>query len=127
MSTKYIIDTSAWLAYVKGAKGGEKVSSILEEGTSATSIVAIAEIADKFEREGRPMAQLLIFIKSKSNILPMDISIALHGAKLKQELRKKSKKASLSDGVQLATALQNDAILVTTDNDFRGMPNTMVI
>ena len=39
----------------------------------------------------------------------------------------KNEKISLADGVNLATAKQESAILVTADNDFAGIANVMLV
>lgn len=127
MSAKYLIETSAWLLYFDGGKGSNEVQRILESGSTATSLMAIAEIADKSEREGRAMAQTLRFIQKRSAILPLTITIAVRAAKLKHMLRKQNGKIGLADALQLATAHEADATLVTIDRDFAGVEGVMFV
>lgn len=127
MSYNYIIDSSAWADYLVGTSNGLKLKRLIEQEEIATSVVALAEIADKFERDGRKFEIMLKFIRRRSVILPVSIEVALRAAKLKNEVRKKRAKFGISDGIHLATALEEGAVLVTSDSDFRGLENVLLI
>ena len=127
MSYKYVIDSSAWFEYFTGTESGNSLLNIIETEPIATSIIAVAELADKFEREGISFAAHLKFIQSRAAIISLSVELALHAAKLKKEHRPQHGKFSLADGVHLATAHQENAILVTTDRDFSGVKNTMLV
>ena len=127
MSFEYVIDSSAWMEYIGGTSKGDKIIKIIEESQIATSIVAIAELADKFEQMNKPFADHLNFIRSRAKLMPIDPAIALHAAKLKKEFRKYSTKFSLADGIHLATAMGNNAILVTADSDFEKADKILLI
>ncbi len=89
--------------------------------------MAIAEIADKFERSNMQFGIMLEFIRRRSTILPVSVDVALSASKLKNELRKRRTKFGISDGIQLATAKQEGAMLVTSDSDFKGLENVLLI
>lgn len=127
MSYKFMIDSSAWIEYFGGTEKGEKARRIIEAVGIATSIIAIAELADKFEREGRDFHPSLQFIKSKAAIIELTAELALLAAKLKKTARKKSPKFGIADALHLATAIQEKAVLVTADKDFLGLGNTLLI
>ncbi len=127
MSYSYIIDSSAWIDYFEGVPNGQKLKKLIEQEEIATSVTAIAEIADKFERNGRKFEIMLEFIRRRSAILPVSVEVALSAAKLKKDVRKKRAKFGISDGIHLATALQEGAVLVTSDNDFAGLEKVLLI
>lgn len=124
---KYLIDSSVWIEYFSGSQKSIKIRNILENELIATSIIAIAEIADKFERENKPLDQILNFIRSRAAILPLTVDIALLAAKLKKEIRKRNSKFGLTDALYLATASKENSIFITADNDFSGTSNVIII
>ncbi len=127
MSYNYVIDSSAWIDYLVGTSNGLKLKRLIEQEEIATSVVALAEIADKFERDKIKFEIMLKFITRRSMILPVSIEVALKASKLKNEVRKKRAKFGISDGIQLATALEEGATFVTSDRDFKGLENVLLI
>jgi predicted nucleic acid-binding protein len=101
---KYIIDSSAWSAYFSGSEFGVRLQHVLEEGNVATSILAIAELADKYVREGKSFTNHLSFITRKTAVLPLSVAISLLGAELKKAVRKVKPKFRLMNALQLSTA-----------------------
>ncbi|MBI2144178.1 PIN domain-containing protein [Candidatus Woesearchaeota archaeon] len=127
MSYSYIIDSSAWIEYFGATVKGLKIKALIEQEEIATSIVALLEVADKFERENRRFEICRIFMQRRAAVLPLTVEIALAAAKLKKKQREKRDKFSIADGIRLATALQEGAVLVTADSDFAGLENAMVV
>ncbi len=110
-----------------GTPKGMKIRKLIEEEEIATSIMAVFELADKFEREKRSFETCLKFIRSRAEILPITVDIALNAAKLKNDIRKEKSKFGASDAIHLATSLSEKATFVTADNDFKGIENVMLI
>ncbi|MBI2550226.1 PIN domain-containing protein [Candidatus Woesearchaeota archaeon] len=127
MSYDYVIDSSAWVEYLLGTDKGHRIRPLIDREDIATSIIAIAEIADKLVRNNVRFHVMLQFIQRRAVIIPLSVELALKAAQLKKEIRMKKEKFSLADGVHLATALQEAAVLVTADPDFSGLDNVMVI
>lgn len=127
MSYRYVIESSAWVEYFGGTPKGEQLKEIIETELIATSLLAIAELADKAEREQQPFDNVLQFIQSKATILPLTVPIVLSAAKLKKQLRRQNPKFGLADAIHLATAVLHSAPLLTADNDFRGAENVIFI
>ena len=127
MSFSYVVDTSAWIEYFSATDKGLKIKQLIEQEEIATSITALLEIADKFERENRRFDICLRFVQKRAVILPLTIELALAAAKLKKKQREKREKFSISDGVHLATAIEEGAVLLTADNDFAGLENVRLI
>lgn len=126
-SYKYVIDSSAWIEYLRGTAKGRKVADIIENKLIATSIISIAEIADKFEKDNCDFSPALRFILSRSNIIQLTINICLKAAKIKKLLRVKNKKFGLADAILLMTAQQEKTVLITTDYDFQGINNVIIV
>lgn len=127
MSSKYILDSSVWVEYLRGTEKGIKVKNFVEKGGVGVSIIGIAELADKFEREKMNFNRHFMFIRNMSNIIPLSIHIAFHAARIKNQMRPNNPKFSLADGIHLATAFQENATLITADKDFSGAKNVMII
>ena len=122
-----MLDSSAWLEYLNGTERGNKIKEIVEERSTASSILAIAELADKFERDNLSFEKQLSFIQSRSAILPLTFDLCLAAARIKKQFRKKADKFSLADGVHFATAILEECTLITADNDFNGEKNVLLI
>jgi predicted nucleic acid-binding protein len=127
MNSKYLIDSSAWLAYLKGSDSGARIHVLIEKETLAVSIISIAELADKFERESRSFVKTLRFIEAHAAILPLTIDIACVAAKIKRKQLVTKKKFGFADAIHLATAQTHSLTLVTTDQDFCGSQGVMVV
>jgi len=133
---KTVIDTYAWIEIFIGSKNGEKAKEILQRAEETyTPDIVIAETARKYLREGmkeQTIRERLTTIEETSDIIPIDKNIAIESAKCYLELLKKAKtrklKApSLFDAIVLATARTLDAKLVTGDEHFKDIHETLWI
>ncbi|MBI5389528.1 PIN domain-containing protein [Candidatus Woesearchaeota archaeon] len=124
---KYLIESSAWVEYLGGSAKGKKVKELIESEAVATSVISIAELADKFEREGLTFQPSLNFMHATSAILPITVDICVHAAAIKKEQRTLSPKFGLADALHLATARREKARLITSDGDFRGSTDVVLI
>ena len=127
MSFKYILDSSAWCEYLKGSEKGTKIHQLVDNGLTAITLLSVAELADKYERESRSFDKTLQFIKSKAPILSLDLPIVLEAAKIKKKQRLARNKFGLVDALHLSTAKQYNVTFVTTDHDFQGLDNVFVL
>ncbi|MBI2666815.1 PIN domain-containing protein [Candidatus Woesearchaeota archaeon] len=127
MSSNYLLDSSAWIEYFSGTTKGQKLIPLIEKQEVSTSIIAIAELADKFARENKEFDKVLEFIESRAGILPLTIGITLSAASLKKIIRQRNTKFGLADALHLATAIEHEAILVTSDHDFSGERNVLLL
>ena len=127
VSYDYILDSSAWIEYFGGTSKGEKIKNMIEGKKIATSVLAISEIVNKFDKENRPNFHFLEFINKNSAMLTLTFDIAVSSGLLKNILRKKSNKFSLIDAIHLATAREENSILLTTDTDFLQAENVEIV
>ena len=133
---KTVIDAYAWIEIFIGSKNGEKAKEILQKAEETfTPGVVLAEIARKYLREGMEeqiILERLTTIEETSEIIPIDKKIALESAKCYLELTEKAKtrklKApSLFDAIVLATARTLSAKIVTGDEHFKQINETLWI
>lgn len=127
MANKYVIDTSAWIEYFGMTVKGAKVKDIIEKEEIATSIIGIAELAYFCEIEGHNTKQIIEFVETHSVILSITTGLAMQAAGIKKEMRQRNGKFGLADAIHLSTAVGENATLITSDNDFVGADNVMIV
>ena len=52
MSCDAVIDSYAWIEYFKGTESGKRAEGYIEAGNCATPTIVLAELSDKYHREG---------------------------------------------------------------------------
>lgn len=133
---KTVIDTYAWIEFFSGTEIGLKVKDILENSEEIyTPGVVLAEIARKFFREGKENVFInsrLELITAASNITGIDAELAIEAAKCYLELMENARKSklntpSLFDAIILATCRSLESKVVTGDEHFKNLPETIWI
>ena len=134
MSYKYVIDAYAWIEYFRGSKSGEIVKKYVESEDSATPTIVVSEISRKLLREielgnetheGR--LKRLEFIRATSQIVNLDFEIAAKAGAVDVEMKKKVKGWGLADSIILCTARTAKGKVVTGDQHFKGLEETIFI
>jgi predicted nucleic acid-binding protein len=133
---KIVIDTYAWIELLIGSEKGKKVKELIENAQEAyTPSIVLAETARKFLREGideKTISLWLEIITAASVITQIDSETALQAAKCYLELAKKAKEQkqntpSLFDAIVQATAKTNKCQILTGDEHFKNLPETIWI
>jgi predicted nucleic acid-binding protein len=133
---KIVIDTYAWIELLIGSEKGQKVKELIENAEEVfTPGAVLAETARKFLREGTDEETInawLEIITSASVITQIDSATAIEASKCQLELTKKAKIAkqntpSLFDAIVQATAKINQCKIVTGDEHFKNLPETIWI
>jgi predicted nucleic acid-binding protein len=133
---KIVIDTYAWIELLIGSGKGEKIKEIMENAEKLyTPSTVLAETARKFLREGadeKTILEWLEIITDASEITQIDSATALEAARSQHILIEKAKKSkqnnpSLFDAIVHATARINNCKILTGDEHFRDLPETMWI
>ena len=131
---KIVIDSYAWIELFIGSTKGHEVKKILESADEVyTPDTALAEIARKYIREGvddKTVKERLEQIIDASNITYLDAKLALESAKCYMELGESAQKTkldmpSLFDAIMLATSRSLKAKILTGDEHFRLLPETL--
>ncbi|MEM3378370.1 MAG: type II toxin-antitoxin system VapC family toxin [Candidatus Bathyarchaeia archaeon] len=134
MSCKYVIDAYAWIEYFRASKSGEIAKEYIESDDTATPTIVVAEISRKLLQEiaignetpeGR--MKCLEFIRAKSRIIELDFETAAEAGKIDVEMKKKVKSWGLADSIILCTARSLKGKVVTGDEHFRGLEETIFI
>ena len=126
MNYEYIIDSYAWVEYFKGSEQGKIAKDFIEGKRSATSVITIAELSEKYEREEKNFDEDFSFIISQTKIIKLGTEIALLAGKINNENKKKIKNWGMADAIILATANILGAKVVTGDEHFRNLNSIML-
>jgi predicted nucleic acid-binding protein len=131
---KIVIDTYAWVELLLGSEKGKTAKEMLENADEIyTPSIVLAETARKFLREGNDestVAEWLDIINAASNITQIDPALSLKAAKCHHELSEKAKRfkqntPSLFDAIVLATARINQCKVLTGNEHFKDLPETI--
>ena len=119
-----LVDSWAWIEYFKGSQSGLKAKEIIESSQKILLSTINASEIYHFLLKNKPAEaeKLIKFVLSSSFVIPLDSSIALKAAKIKYD-----KKIGLADAIVIATAEENNATILTGDDDFKEMKNVIFI
>jgi len=134
MSYEYVIDAYSWIEYFRGTKAGEKAKLYIEEKTSATPTVVIAELSRKLLREviaGRETREgrkeKLDFVKVSTIVVDLTKEIAEYAGEIDVERKRKVRDWGLADSIILATARIAKAKVVTGDKHFSDLTGEVIM
>lgn len=117
MNNRYLLDTSALLAFIESEEGDERVKFILKNENVSIPWIALVELFYVTSREkGEEAAELryAMLKRSGAHILwEGDEGVLLSAGRLKAVHR-----ISFADSLIAAYALQNDAVLVHKDPEY---------
>lgn len=131
---KIVVDAYAWIEIFIGSERGKRAKEILEQADEVyTPDTVMAEVARKYCREGaeeRTTQARLEIIAGASDIVLIDIKLALEAAKCYTRLAREAKRRrlatpSLFDAIPLAVARLLKAKILTRDEHFRNLPETI--
>ncbi len=133
---RIVIDSYAWIELFKGSINGNKIKELLENADVLyTPNTVLAEIARKYIREGaveKTVNTRLEQIGANSNIVNLDSKLAHESAKCYLELAENARTTKLStpslfDAIVLATAHTLNAKVLSGDQHFKSLPETVWI
>lgn len=134
MSYDYVIDSYAWIEYFTGSHKGEAAKEYIENKSSATTTIVIAELSRKLLNEislGRETAQgrsaRLGFLRSSTVIIELTEDIATLAGEIDVERKQKVRRWGLADSIILATARISNAKVVTGDNHFGDLKEVVLL
>ncbi len=120
-----LIDSNVWIEYFAGSERGKKAIPFIEGNEKIViSTINLAEVyrhilSKKNKQEAEKAKEGML---QYSFCIPVSTEIAIAAAITKHE-----KKIGLADSIILAIAQQENALLVTDDNDFRGQKNIQFV
>lgn len=127
--SKIVVDSSAWVEYFEGTEKGARVREFLAKAHSFPLITGViaTEVISKFLRSGHSGEEIAKALGAMAMFVPHGISLAQKTAEVYSKQRKTKPKFGMADANVLATALMNDAKIITCDTDFLGIPEAVVI
>jgi predicted nucleic acid-binding protein len=128
MSSRYVVDSYAWIEYLDGTEIGRKVSDLIKENNEIfTCVLTIAEVVSKAARKGKDVKIAYDVLNSNSKIIDADEELSLRAGLLHYEMRKTVKDFGLADAYILATAGKLKAKILTGDIHFKNMKEAVLI
>ena len=133
---KLVVDSYAWIELFLGSQKGLKVRRMITDADEVrTPDVVLAEISRKYMREKAEkdtVKSRLETITSASLVTPVEIEVAMKAGEASIELAARAAKQrrrapSLFDAIVLATARVHDSKVLTGDEHFEGLPDTIPI
>jgi predicted nucleic acid-binding protein len=131
-----VLDSYAWIELFLGSEKGEKVKQLISDADEVrTPSIVLAEVSRKYLRENldeRRVKSRLETISSTSILTSIDTPIALKAGRAYLELAEKAKfenrrSPSLFDAIVLATAREYDSKVLTGDEHFKSLQETIII
>lgn len=117
-----LIDSSIWIAYLFEGKYIKEVESDKKLFLSILSLFEIKTKLMKKKIKEKEVLEKINFIKKKSTILQLSEEIAEKAAEISVE-----KNLPSIDSLIYSSALLNNIIVITSDNDFRGLKGAVVL
>ena len=133
---RLVVDSYAWVELFLGGQKGEKVRRLIADADELrTPDIVLAEISRKYAREridARRVRSRLETIMSASLTTPVEVEVAMKAGEAFLELAERAAKQrrrapSLFDAIVLATARVYDSKVLTGDEHFEGLPETIPI
>ena len=134
MSYRFVIGAYAWIEYFRASKSGEVAKKYIESEDSATPTIVVAEVSRKLLKEiavgneteaGR--LKRLEFIRASSQIVDLDFEIAAKAGEIDVDMKRKVKGWGLADSIILCTARAAEGKVITGDEHFRDLEETVMI
>jgi len=125
----YIIDTYAWIEYIKGSSQGLILKKLFENQKDKfiTLECSLAEIKGVCSREKINFNEFYHIVKTNSIILRIQREHWLNAADIKTEFRKKRKNFGLIDAVLIAKQKELSCSLITGDPHFKGLKDVVFV
>lgn len=122
MKGSKLLDSSVWIDYLSNGRHSDIIDSDEILLASALSLFEIKKKMMKLKIEPGKIDGSLEFIKKRSLILDVtsDIAEKATGFSLENEL-------PMVDALIYTTSVLNNSILITLDNDFRGLKNVLIV
>ncbi len=128
--SRYLFDTFCWIELFQGGPKTKEVKKLLEGGDSEilVSSITLPEIAAKFYaiNRGNEVPHVLAAIVSKARVVEISTEIANAAGSFWAQHHAKTN-LGLVDCILAATALANDATVVTGDSHFKLFKNARII
>lgn len=119
-----LVDSCGWLEYfANGPNAGEYAKPIESSKPLIVPAICVYEVFKRIlQQRDEHSALTAAALMSQRPVIAMDAPLAMSAAKLGATLN-----LPIADSVILATARSHDALLWTSDTDFKGLPGVKLI
>lgn len=119
-----LVDSSGWIEFLVDGRHAATLEGYLSRSDRLiVPTLVMYEVYRQLSKKLDTRESLLAVTQmEKGRVIPLNQEIALHAADLSLRYQ-----LGTADAVIYATALGNEAKLVTLDNDFRKLPNCVVL
>ena len=125
------LDTTIVVEVLRSRRESERFGRILEaieDDPLFISMLQLAELSDWCLENSIDLSEWISRLKGIVGVVPLSEDICLEGSRIKREMRERgASKFGLLAGIILASARSIDQKLLTTDSDFRGAEDAVVI
>ena len=129
MNRAFIVDAYAWVEYLDGSSRGEKVRDIVEDEKNRvfTCAITIAEVVSKFIRREHDPRVAYDAMTSISIIVRIDEELSKLAGEKHAKSRKRVRDFGLADAYVLTCSDKLQAMILTGDMHFTGIPKTVFV
>ncbi len=113
---RFLLDSSTILNILAGNANGQKAVGILKNNEACTSIICCCEVLNKINLEKYAKAEAFL---SKLLSFSLTHSDGETAKGIQKNCRKNGKHVPTIDCLIAATAINNDAIMISSDSDFQ--------
>jgi predicted nucleic acid-binding protein len=119
---RLVVDSWAWVEYLRGSETGRKVDARLVSTEDLwTSVVSLTEVVSKYKRERIAEQPAIEAIGSLSRFGVPNRDDAIEAGRIHAEVKSKSPNFGLADSFVLQLARKVGAKVLTGDSDFKGL------
>lgn len=128
MTTKFVIDSYAWMEYLDGSEKGRILSKLFnnKDNELFTNIVTFSEVISVVKRRHSDLGIAENAMLTLSNIYNCDLLLYKEVGILHGEIKKNIKDFGLADAFVLQTARKLQAKVVTGDPHFKSFKNKVI-
>jgi predicted nucleic acid-binding protein len=116
-----LIDSSIWIDYLINGVHKELIEKEEKLLLATISLIEIKKKLSKLKVPSKEIDNKLDYIKKHSIVISLDEKIAEKASELVIE-----KGLPIADSIVYASAIMNNAFLLTLDNDFRGLAHVKI-
>jgi PIN domain nuclease of toxin-antitoxin system len=127
MSTRYVIDSWAWVEYLDGTETGKEVAARIKDHEIFTNSVTITEVISKAKRKKQDVDGIFNAITSLSKIIDVDAESAKNVGILHSTIKERTPNFSFGDAFTLYTAKSLSAKVLTGDPDFKNIKEAEIL
>jgi len=115
-----LVDSSGWIEFASGGTlAGRYESHLREPSKVVTPSIVVYEVYKRLKRDAsEAAADAIIAEMGKTHIIPLDDQLAIRAADISLDYG-----LAMADAIVYATAVMHRATLITSDADFKDLPD----